>query len=69
MCRMSINLEFLYFIFLSENGPKFASFQMLTHDDSIYKCLNERSYEKRETWDKLLPQAHQHRTTGTGQLL
>ena len=43
---MSINLEFFLFIFLSENGPKFAYFQLPTHGDSIYKCLNDRSYEK-----------------------
>ena len=30
---MSINLEFLIF-FLSENGPKFAYFQLPTHGDS-----------------------------------
>ena len=31
---MSINLELLYFFFLSENGPKFAYFQLPTHGDS-----------------------------------
>ena len=48
---MSINLEFLQFIFLSENGPNFTYFQLPTHGDSIYKSLNDRSYEKWETWD------------------
>ena len=48
---MSINLEFLQFIFLSENGPKFTYFQLPTHGDSIYESLNDRSYEKWETWD------------------
>ena len=56
---MSINLEFLYFFFfLSENGPKFAYFQLPTNGDSgdtsfWLKRLNTERLEQANCCKKL----------------